>query len=68
MGTPWKLFKNIIRDDHELHDWLPPKRRLVLRGCQHEFNKLEPNAWSIISCIDASCIKLTAYKELHNVT
>lgn len=30
--------------------------------------ELEPNASSIISWIDASCIKLTAYKELHNVT
>lgn len=32
------------------------------------YQELEPNASSIISWIDASCIKLTAYKELHNVT
>ena len=32
-----KLFKNVIRDDHILHDLLPPKRKRVLRERKHDF-------------------------------
>lgn len=32
-----KLFKNVIRDDHILHDLLPPKRKCVLRERKHDF-------------------------------
>ena len=32
-----KLFKNVIRDDHILHDLLPPKRKRVLRERKLEF-------------------------------
>ena len=32
-----KLFKNVISDDHILHDLLPPKRRRVLREHKHDF-------------------------------
>ena len=32
-----KLFKNVISDDHILHDLLPPKRRRVLRERKHDF-------------------------------
>ena len=32
-----KLFKNVISDDHILHDLLPPKKRRVLREHKHDF-------------------------------
>ena len=32
-----KLFKNVISDDHKLHNLLPPKRRRVLREHKHDF-------------------------------
>ncbi|XP_068761121.1 uncharacterized protein [Montipora capricornis] len=32
-----KLFKNVIRDDHILHDLLPPKRKRVLCERKHDF-------------------------------
>ena len=32
-----KLFKNLIRDDHILHDLLPLKRKRVLRERKHDF-------------------------------
>ena len=32
-----KLFKNVISDDHILHDLLPPKRRRVFREHKHDF-------------------------------
>ena len=32
-----KLFKNVIRDDHILHDLLSPKRKRVLRERKHDF-------------------------------
>ena len=31
------LFKNVIRDDHILHDLLPQKRKRVLRERKHDF-------------------------------
>ena len=40
----------------------------VVASMTLNYQELEPNASSIISWIDASCIKLTAYKELLNVT
>lgn len=33
----FKLFKNVIGDDHIFHDLLPPKRRRVLREHKHNF-------------------------------
>ena len=32
-----KLFKNVISDDHILHDLLPPKKRRVLCEHKHDF-------------------------------
>ena len=32
-----KLFQNVIRDNHILHDLLPPKRKRVLRERKHDF-------------------------------
>ena len=32
-----KLFKNVIRDEHILHDLLPPKRKRVLCERKHDF-------------------------------
>ena len=32
-----ELFKNVISDDHILHDLLPLKRRRVLRERKHDF-------------------------------
>ena len=32
-----KLFKNVISDDHKLHNLLPPKKRRVLREHKHDF-------------------------------
>ena len=37
-----KLFKNVIRDYHILHDLLPPKRKQVLHERKHDFIKLFP--------------------------
>ena len=64
-----KLFKNVIRDDHILHDLLPPKRRQVLR--EHKHDSILPNASSIVSSMDTSLINFTVYKvynEFYNVT
>ena len=36
-GRDYKLFKNVISDDHILYDLLPPKRRRVLRERKHDF-------------------------------
>ena len=32
-----KLFRNVISDDHILHDLLTPKRRCMLCECKHDF-------------------------------
>ena len=32
-----KFFKNVIRDDHILHDLLPPKRKRVLSELKYDF-------------------------------
>ena len=55
-----KLLKNVIRDNHILHDLLPPKRKRVLRERKHDlkFPRLELNASSRVSLIDAFSIKL----------
>ena len=55
-----KLFKNVIRDDHILHDLLLPKRKRVLRERKHDlyFRGLELNASSRVSLIDAFSTKL----------
>ena len=65
-----KLCKNVISDDHVLHDFLPLKRRRVPRESSMTlyYLELKPNASSIVSLIDASSIKFTVYKELHNIT